>query len=54
MEAPAPRVPVTFGTAKEVFGEVTRGTLSLLELPTGDKLDLRVIIASGATDGMTF
>lgn len=48
------RQPIEFGTAKEVFGEVTRGTLPLLSLPTGDKFELKVVIASGVEDGPTF
>lgn len=45
------RKKIHFGTAVEEFGQVTRGELPLLSLPTAIDVKLTVIIASGSEDG---
>jgi len=54
METHAERKPKSFGTAVEQFGRIARGTIPLLYQPSGQLLELHVMIASGTQDGPTF
>ena len=44
---------LTIGTATEVRGEIVRGTVPLISLPVEIDVNIPIVIASGALDGIS-
>lgn len=46
--------PLTVGNVTEKRGELVRGALPLISLPTGNDITIPVVIASGVHDGTSY